>query len=124
MKYFILISFITIIVFFILGKITENKRVIFHKNMFIVNDKYLFNINEMIAPVIKNIKIATNGRQIAIVSLELILNYEDKKELVIKNFDDCKNILIKMKTYNKSLYDMFLSIYPKVIVETIEKELD
>lgn len=124
MKYFILISFITIIVFFILGKITENKRVIFHKNMFIVNDKYLFNINEMIAPVIKNIKIATNGRQIAIVSLELILNYEDKKKLVIKNFNDCKNILIKMKTYNKSLYDMFLSIYPKVIVETIEKELD
>ncbi|WP_068268630.1 hypothetical protein [Caviibacter abscessus] len=122
MKYYILIFFILFVIFILL-KLTKKQKIIFSKNMFIVNDKYVFDINKMIAPVIKNIKIATDGKQAGIVALELILNYDEEKTLTIKNFNDCKNILVKIKTYNNKLYKIFLSVYPKVIIDTIEKEL-
>lgn len=119
---FVLVSIINYI---FKSKTTE--KIIFSNEMCIINNKYIIDFKNIDIPIIKEINIAINIKNplnSKIITLKLII-FDEKKPLIIKNYNNSMKILSKIKKYNEFAYSQFLSRNFKnpMYSEIIDKEL-
>lgn len=110
---YIIILITSFVLVSIINNILKNKELKnnFSNDMCIINNKYIIDFKNIDIPIIKEINIAINIKNplnSKIITLKLII-FDDKKPLIIKNFNNSMKILSKIKKYNEFAYSQFLS---------------
>ncbi|WP_156285748.1 hypothetical protein [Oceanivirga salmonicida] len=124
MIYIVLIVIILVIIWLYFKK-NKTEKLIFSKNQFILNDKYLYDLknNEFDLTITKiDLMIDKNLKYSALIDLKLRID----NKFEIKNLYNGLKILKKLKEYNKEKFNEFIESHfsDEYIIKIIEKEIE